>query len=425
VDIAAPPDARGVSVKRVTELSISAAARYLPAQKWRVLSLMVVVQAFVIGIGMYSFTFWVEPWIAEFGASRRDVLTAISLMTYTMGLMSLFAGRWIDLYPAKYVVTTGMIGFVVGMLIVSLAPTLWVIWLTYALVLPASAALCGPLIAMVLVSRNFEARRGLAIGIVTLGTSLGGVVFPIIIALLLGAIGWRSSYVVLGLAATVLVPLCWIILSGEKDNKLASASADATGGNFRDFAGRYEFWILAVIYLFTWFVFTSVQHNVRPFSSDLGISVEQSATFISTLAFWMIVGKIVTGALSDKYDNRYLFIGAAALMAAAVVSLSYSATYTQALISFTIMGLAAGAFLPLQGTLYAATFGPEAMGRAMGMAAPIQSLSAFGAFFAGWARDSLGSYALFFQFAALLLFLAAPLLLMLAAPKREKAADKE
>ncbi len=394
---------------------------WLPEHKWQVLGLMIAVQAFVIGIGFYSFTFWIEPWMEEFGASRGGVLMAITLLGYAAGVISLFAGRWIDLFPAKLVVSFGLACFVGGMFLVSIAPNLWVIWAVYALVLPASASMCGPLVAMTLVSRNFNRRRGMALGIVTLGTSLGGIIFPFIIALLLSAFDWRTAFAVLALSSVlVLGPLTWIILSNEHGHSNGAENAVGSHAGFRSFAVRPEFWILAAVYLITWFVFTSVQHNVRPFAIDLDISVERSATFMSTLAFCMIIGKLVVGTLADRLDNRFLFIAASLLLAAGVVALSLSSTYLTALSAFAVLGLAAGAYLPLQGTLYATTFGTGAMGRAMGMAAPIQSFSATGAVAAGWSRDMLGTYAPYFQGAALLMVLIAPLLLLLPAASRQE-----
>jgi preprotein translocase subunit SecD len=53
------------------------------------------------------------------------------------------------------------------------------------------------------------------------------------------------------------------------------------------------------------------------------------------------------------------------------------------------------------------------MGRAMGMAAPIQSISAVGAFLAGWYRDEMGTYTTFFQLTALGFFLIIPLMLLI------------
>ncbi len=391
----------------------------IPEHKWQVLGLMIALQACVIGNGFYSFTFWIEPWMAEFDASRRDVLTSITLLGYTSGVISLFVGRWIDLMPAKYVVATGLACFVGGMLLVAVSPNLWVIWAVYTLILPAAAAMCGPLVSMTLVSRNFNRRRGMALGIVTLGTSLGGIIFPYLIALLLGLHDWRTVFVILAVAiGAVLGPATWLILSGERGHRVEGDAPGEAPTSFRSFARRPEFWILALIYLCTWFVFTSVQHNVRPFAMDLNISVERSATFMSTLAFWMIVGKLLVGTLADRWDNRYLFMGASVLLAAGVMSLSVSTTYLWTLCSFTVMGLAAGAYLPLQGTLYAATFGTGAMGRALGMAAPLQSLSATGAVAAGWSRDILGTYTPYFQGAALLMVLIVPLLFLLPAAAR-------
>ncbi|MCG8346096.1 MAG: MFS transporter, partial [Chlorobiales bacterium] len=124
-----------------------------PNQNWRVLFLLLIIQAFSIGISIFCFTFWVEPWMKEFHVSRREVMIAISILTYAGGFASFFAGRWIDLYPAKYVVTGGLVFMVLAMLLISAAQNMWTIWLVYALMMPACISLCGPLVAMTLVSR--------------------------------------------------------------------------------------------------------------------------------------------------------------------------------------------------------------------------------------------------------------------------------
>ncbi len=375
---------------------------------------MMTLQAFIVGIGMYSFTFWVEPWMAEFDASRRDVMTAITLMAYASGLMSLFTGRWIDFYPARYIVMAGMACFTLAMVLVSIAPNLQTIWLIYAFILPAASATCGPLVSMVLVTRGFNRRRGMALSIVTLGTSIGGIFFPGLIAFMLAELGWRPSFAILGLSGGILLlPLIWIILGREPARETAQARSGQDGAGFRDFASHRAFWALAIIFLFTWLLFTSVQHNTKPFASDLGISIEGTASFMSALALCMVIGKLLLGALADRVDNRHLFFAASLLLVAGVVSLSLSSAYVPMLVSYVIIGTAAGCFLPLQGTLFAATFGPEAMGRAMGMAAPIQSISAVGAFLAGWYRDEMGTYTTFFQLTALGFFLIIPLMLLI------------
>ncbi len=398
----------------------------LPDQKWRVLILLLIVQAFSIGISIFCFTFWVEPWMNEFQVSRREVMIAVSALTYVSGFASFFAGRWIDLYPAKYVVTGGLVFMVLGMFIVSLAQNIGTIWLVYALILPACISLCGPLVAMTLVSRSFGARRGLAMSLVTMGTSLGGVIFPIVVAALLNEFGWRSTFVIIAAASgCLLLPVTWIILDKEPpphpmgDVQNVTGSPPRMKGGF-SFVLKGPFWILACAMLCAWWVFSSMQHNVRPFASDLGYSTSAAAFLVSAMALSMNAGKLIVASLADQIDVRYLLLGSKVLMAGSLLSITLSTDYKLVLLSIALLGVAAGSFLPLQGSLHAGIYGTQMMGRTMGMAAPIQSLSALGAFFAAWTRDASGSYDLYFQSAAFALLLTSVLLLVLPAPQLAK-----
>ncbi len=389
--------------------------------KWRLLFLMMTVQAFIVGICMYSFTLWIEPWMEAFGSSRRDVLLSISLLTYSMGLMSFLVGRWIDHTPSRPIVILGLVCLATGMCLIAAAPNIWFIWIIHAVILPAGGAMCGPLVAMTVVTRNFQESRGFAVALVTLGTSLGGVVFPFIIVALLEAVGWRQAFLVLGVgSAGLLIPAAWFVLGCDQIPEQNQKKISDRSTHMSHIVTQRAFWTLVAVYLSAWFVFTSVQHNIQPFAADLRISASNSAGLVSALAVAMIGGKLLVGLLLDRYDSRFLFLGTAAFMFAGIAALSISGGYLSAMASLILLGLAAGALLPLQGTLYAGSFGTHAMGRVMGLAAPLQSLSAGGAVFAGWARDVSGSYVLFFQFCGVYILLVALLVLLLPTPKQSR-----
>lgn len=63
----------------------------------------------------------------------------------------------------------------------------------------------GPLVLNTAISNWFIRRRGKAIAVSLMGVSLGGVVLSPVGTYLIGAFGWRVSWVVLGIAAWVLV----------------------------------------------------------------------------------------------------------------------------------------------------------------------------------------------------------------------------
>src|SRR5690606_33593409 len=60
------------------------------------------------------------------------------------------------------------------------------------------------------VSAWYDNSRGLMIGLINVGTGIGGVCLPIVSAYLLTNYGWRSGYLVIGLMA-IIIPLIGLI----------------------------------------------------------------------------------------------------------------------------------------------------------------------------------------------------------------------
>ena len=63
---------------------------------WNVIAVTVLYQAIVMGFTMSCFAFVAVAWIDEFGASRRDVMFAITIASLAMGFAAPFAGRALD-----------------------------------------------------------------------------------------------------------------------------------------------------------------------------------------------------------------------------------------------------------------------------------------------------------------------------------------
>ena len=179
--------------------------------RFAILALAVLLQALTFGVLVYGFTFWVEPWSAEFGMSRASVMAIVTGHMISLGIGSAFLGPLVDRVNARLAVIAGLAAFSLGMAVVSVAHSLWTIAAVYVLVMPVGAVFAGPLMAITLVARNFSRKRGLAFGISSAGTSLGGVMFPYIITWLLGDVGWRGAHLWLATVPTlVLIPLAWL-----------------------------------------------------------------------------------------------------------------------------------------------------------------------------------------------------------------------
>ncbi|WP_084421672.1 MFS transporter [Henriciella litoralis] len=386
---------------------------------WRILALVVVLQAVAIGVTTYCFTFLVTPWMAEFSLSRSEVLTAVTVHIFAAGAWGFVLGRMMDRYPSRYLLCGGIAAFTLGLILLSFATSMLMIILIYALIMPVAIHLSGSLAAMVVVARNFDERRGLALGLTSMGTSIGGVVFPFVFARLLADFGWRETLLSIGVVAgVVLTPICYLVLRHENNHVPAGKAGPRSEGT-EDTPGvllylkRPDFWFYATAYLLAFVVFTSLQNNIDPYAADLGIAPADAAMIVSAYSLSMIFGKLVFGFLADRVDNRYLFSAASVTIAFSSFLLATTTNHAGALMAFAIMGFASGALMPLNGSIVANVFGPKHMGRVMGLAMPIMTLCAFGPVLAGRLRDQTGSYQLVFQGCVIIALLAVPVILML------------
>ena len=91
---------------------------------------------------------------------------------------------------------------------------IYLIHATYGVVL----VLAGLMLNVYLISRWFEEKRGLAIGILLAGTSLGNAFFPQLNTWLIRTYSWQEAFIWLALLPAVLVPIVFFFLKSAPTN---------------------------------------------------------------------------------------------------------------------------------------------------------------------------------------------------------------
>ena len=356
---------------------------------------MVATQALVTGFLIYSFTLLIDPWMLEFTLDRATVLSAMTVHLVANGASAIFIGQIMDRMPSRLFVPAGLALFAISLVLISIASGFLWIGLIYALVLPVAYHLAGPLAAMSLIARNFEHRRGLALGLGAIGASLGGVILPLSLTFLLADFGWRLSLQALGaLAALFLMPLSYLVLRSECLPKSPSEGADRRSRRiglsallrnrgFRIYAGS----------IFLAFVsFFAIQSNVAPYLADLGVGSAGVATVLASMSLASVAGKLVAGVLADRLDNRLLFGVASGLSATGAFLLMGTPAFEQALGAFIALGFGFGAYLPLNSSLAIRIFGAQNVATILGALSLVVTLCAISPVLAGLIRDRVGSY---------------------------------
>ncbi len=399
---------------------------------WNVLAVGVLFQALIVGICFTCFTFWVDPWVKEFGVGRGDVMMAIAASTIGTGLMMPFAGRLMDKVSMRVLICGGTLVLALGLVLIAQVTALWQIVVLYATLIAFGYAFAATLAGQALAAKWFPSRIGFAVGIVSLGSSLGGVIMPPICTFLLQNHGWREANMMLaGLVVVGVVPLVWLLARLPHDGELevprvsrqAVPVAAAPRGEWttaRVFKDRV-FWVLGLTFLGPAIAYYGFQQNLAPFSAELGFQPQAAAALVSVFSAATIAGRFLFGMMADRVDPRIPYWIASACIGLSLVVTPFHPAYPVMLAAAALIGLGSSGLMPVVCVMVGQNYGSAAFGRVMGLVIPFFSLAAAaGPVLSGAVRDASGSYVYAFVFYLPAMALAA--FVMLVMMRRPSAA---
>ncbi|HEY3794445.1 MAG TPA: MFS transporter [Bradyrhizobium sp.] len=378
---------------------------------------------------------FIVPLQKEFGWSTAEISSALSIRFILFGLMAPFAAALMNRYGLRNVTLAALLT-VVSALVLSLGMTqVWQLILLWGVVVGIGTGMTALVLSATIAARWFAARRGLVVGILTASVATGQLVFLPLLASLTEHMGWRIA---LGLMCGMLGIAAFAVLLvmrdrpsdvglrpfGDDGKQPLPASAPnnapimaAALGTLRDASKSSVFWILFA----TFFVCGAstnglVQVHLIPMCLDFGIPQVQAASLLAAMGIFDFFGTIVSGWLSDRYDNRYLLFWYYGLRGLSLVFLPFSNFSFYGLSLFAMFyGLDWIATVPPTVRLTAQRFGPERANLVFGwIFAGHQLGAATAAFGAGLSRTLLASYLPAFFVAGALCIIASLLTLVIS-----------
>jgi MFS family permease len=357
-------------------------------------------------------------------------------MRVATGLLSPFVGRALDRGPIRAWMVAGTVLMAAGFALASVSTAIWQVCAVYASLIALGTIAAGPVAASTVVAKWFVKARGRALGIAAVGTSLGGVVLPPLIASWMADFGWRSAFQATAVVVPLVVaPVAWLLvrdrpetlgLRPDGDADPPGTPAAATGAaagtptswtRWQDVLRERNFWTIVVSYGLASIGFGGVLYNLVPFAIDRGYGAERAAYLLSVLTAFGVLGKLAVGMAADRTHPRYAFSIAMVASAAGVAGLVAAEEYAWMVLGVSALGFGTGGLYPLLGVLIGSAFGREAFGRVMGLASPFtMALSLPAAPLAGLVFDRTGSYDPAFRVLPLMFALAAVALFALRLP---------
>lgn len=381
---------------------------------WRVVAGSFVSMLLVVGFFTYSATLLVTPVRLEFDASLEQVMYGFTLGTFFGLFLSPLCGVLVDRYSVRYLMTCGCLVTSLGFWGMANASSIGIFSLCFAATMSLGNSLAGSMPATAAVSRWFVSSRGRALGIATIGTSVGGVAVPALLTWWLSNGDWRAALENLALLTALLVtPWVWLNIRGRPEDiglqaegstamtAATQASAAAAGDESMDMKAIVRepaFWIIGLSVGLLVAVFSSIITNLSPYATGLGVSEVRASSLIVTLAIVGLFGKLLFGMAADKFSLRAGMYAAQGLVAIALIILATQPPYWLMLLGAACMGLATGGLLPVWNAMVAQVFGVNSYGRALGLMFPIVTLLLMPAYtLVGRLYDHHGDYVLCLQ----------------------------
>lgn len=345
------------------------------------------VSMFTVFAVAYSFGTFVKPMAAEFHASRGATALVFGLTAFAYFVLGAVTGPLVHRVGPRVMVIVGGVVLVVGVVLTSHVHAIWQAYLTYGLGVGIGVACCYvPLLAVV--GGWFERRRNLAIGIAVSGIGLSSLFGSPISARLIKAHGWRHAYLVLAVAAAILLAIVAALIRTPPDFNHAPSMRLGSAIRSPLFALSYGAGLLGSITLFSVFV------NLVPYAEDHGIRKVTAATLLSVVGGASIVGR--NGLAVVAHRVRIPLVYAASFAGMAVTQLLWlvaGRSYAMLALFAAIFGFSYGGFISLAPVLMAQLFGTEQLGGLVGVNYSSAGIGAlFGPTIGAWLVDRTGHY---------------------------------
>jgi MFS family permease len=339
-----------------------------------------------------------KPISAEFGWGRATLSGALLVGGITGAAISPLAGRAIDRWGARAVVLPGIVAFGLTVMSLALIGSSAGFYVVFSL-LGVTHAAAGQIPYNKVVSAWFNERRGLALGIaVGASLSIGNGLAPQVARLLSADIGWRQTYVVLGLAILVVgfpVMLAWFREPAPAaSTPTAARTHEAVEGvSARRALMTADLWLIIAIVACFWLAISGFRVHVVALFTDRGQSELLASTALSIWSVGAFLGHIVIGYALDRVATPRIAIPFFAFTLAGFLLLDHASARWLTLSGAALTGLGMGAEVTLAPYLISRFFGMRATGEIYAYVTICTGLAASaGPYLMGLSFDAFSSY---------------------------------
>ncbi len=401
---------------------------------WLVLVALFIIYSITNGVILNTLPLFYPELIKEFGWTQDKVTQPAQLLFLVVAIMSPFAGVFIDKFRIKNLMYMGAALILLAFVIFSKIQSHTALLLVY-LIFSVGITLSGIIPSMKIITNWFLKNRGLAVGLLLVGSSIGGAIFNPVAGKFIADFGWRNGLLGLGLIAAVFIfaPLLFLVKASPAEAttdaglefvEIPTQRANFSGKpiSYGDIFRSGVFYLLLFITGAMWFCIVGIIQHQALFIKDLNMDID-SAKVLSVFFLCSVLGKIIFGKLSDVYSKKHIMLLAVIHLTVGALILSYIKIHPTLLlwIYAVVFGIGfSGTFTMIQ-LLIAEYYQGGSYGKVLGVFTMVDTIAGvLGIMTLGKMRTLYGSYDSAFWVLVLLCTLA--LLSVITLPNKKLVA---
>ena len=270
---------------------------------------------------LMAFGVFINPMADDLGWTHSALSLTYAISSIVSGLAILAIGSLIHRYSIRNMLFWGNLIHGIGLYMTSTITTVEGFYLWYGFVSSVGRSVFL-LATTTLITRWFETRRGMAMGLTMAGNGLGPFLFSPLVTWIILRWDWQTAFVVLSLLMTAGIAVCCVFLrNSPHDMGLlpygaepaatpdplpppAASPAKDTGSLWGPVLRMEGFWTLAFINFFCCMCHSIPLVHVVPFAQASGLSPFASSWVLALMSLSSVAGRVAWGVFADRHGPQ-------------------------------------------------------------------------------------------------------------------------
>ncbi len=275
---------------------------------------------------MMAFGVFITPLTESMGWSYSAVSFIYALSAVVSGLGVLAVGSLMHVYSLRLIFVLGVLVHGFGIYMTSTATSVEAFYLWYGFV----AALGRSTFFMsttTLITRWFEHRRGMVMGLMMAGNGIGPFVFSPVVTWLILRWDWQTAFVAISFTMTSVLVLAYLLMRNHPHEmgltpyganrtrpssplpprpipQTPSRSESSVGSLWGRILRHQGFWTLSFINFFCCICHSIPLVHTVGFAQAAGLSAVASSWVLAVMGISSVVGRIFWGFFADRHGAR-------------------------------------------------------------------------------------------------------------------------